>query len=84
MNHAKILIVDETEALVGSQNLDYLSFGRNLEVGVFFKQREIVKELTQIFNNWQRQSTPFQIKKIRLNWWEQIEVKIIRIFFSII
>ncbi|OIO07708.1 hypothetical protein AUJ35_01670 [Candidatus Falkowbacteria bacterium CG1_02_41_21] len=84
MNHAKVLIVDDDEALVGSQNLDSLSFGHNLEVGVFFKQKEIVKELIRIFNNWRGQSTPFQIGKIRLNWWEQIKVKIIRLFLSII
>ncbi len=84
MNHAKILIVDDQEALVGSQNLDFLSFGRNLEVGAFFKQKEIVQELTQIFNKWRKQSAPFQVAKIRLNWWERIEIKIIRLFFSII
>ncbi|MFA7702690.1 MAG: phosphatidylserine/phosphatidylglycerophosphate/cardiolipin synthase family protein, partial [Patescibacteria group bacterium] len=84
MNHAKILIVDENEALVGSQNLDSFSFGLNLEVGVFFKQREIVKELTQIFNIWRDQSPPFQAAKIRLNWWEQIKVNIMRLFLSII
>ncbi len=84
MNHAKILIVDDNEALVGSQNLDSLSFGQNMEVGVFFKQKEIVQELTHIFNKWKRQSAPFHIAKIRLNWWEQIKVKVIRLFLSII
>lgn len=84
MNHAKILIVDNVEALVGSQNVDSLSFGKNLEVGVFFRQKEIVSELIVIFHNWRRQSAPFQIHKIRLNWWEQIKVKIIRLFLSII
>jgi len=84
MNHAKILLVDDAEALVGSQNLDSLSFGHNLEVGVFFKQKEIVKELNQIFDKWKSQSTPFQVTAIRLNCWERIEVKIIRLFFSII
>jgi len=84
MNHAKVLLVDDTEALVGSQNLDFLSFGRNLEVGVFFKQREIVQELNQIFNKWRGQSAPFQITKIRLNWGKRITMKVIRLFLSII
>ena len=37
MNHAKAIMIDEKEAMVGSQNLDFLSFDFNSEVGIFFK-----------------------------------------------
>ena len=42
MNHAKALIIDTTEGMVGSQNLDFLSFDFNSEVGVFFRDVEVV------------------------------------------
>lgn len=42
MNHAKALIIDKSEGMVGSQNLDFLSFDFNSEVGVFFRDAEVV------------------------------------------
>lgn len=42
MNHAKVMIIDTEQGLVGSQNLDVLSFEFNSEVGVFFHDAEVV------------------------------------------
>ena len=42
MNHAKAIIIDQKEAMVGSQNLDFLSFDLNSEIGIFFKDLEEV------------------------------------------
>lgn len=42
MNHAKVMIIDTDEGLVGSQNLDVLSFEFNSEIGVFFQDKEVV------------------------------------------
>lgn len=54
MNHAKVMLIDDEEALVGSQNLDILSFGVNAEIGIFFKQKYAVNALVKIINKWQR------------------------------
>jgi cardiolipin synthase len=84
MNHAKILIVDDCEAVVGSQNIDMLSFGRNFEVGVFSRQKEIVQDLTEIFDKWKKQATHWQKSKKPLNLLERLMIIILRLFFSII
>lgn len=44
MNHAKIMIIDSKEGMVGSQNLDFLSFELNDEIGVFLKDSNAVKK----------------------------------------
>ncbi|KKW06926.1 MAG: Cardiolipin synthase [Candidatus Moranbacteria bacterium GW2011_GWE1_49_15] len=59
MNHAKLLVIDEKEALVGSQNLDLLSFELNSEAGIFFKEKILVDEILEIYNNWKEDSTEF-------------------------
>jgi cardiolipin synthase len=84
MNHAKILIVDNEEALIGSQNIDALSLNRNFEVGVSSRQKQLVKDLGKIFEDWKRKTTPFQIEKNRVSWLGKIKVGILRLFFSII
>lgn len=84
MNHAKILIVDDHEAVVGSQNIDMLSFGRNFEVGVFSRQKEIVQDLVKIFELWKKQATHWQKSKKPLNLLDHLMVTILRLFFSII
>lgn len=63
MNHSKIMIIDDEEAVVGSQNLDIFSFGINFEAGIFFSQKEAVRNLLRIFDNWKKTSTPFNYKK---------------------
>jgi len=42
MNHAKAMVIDGDIGLVGSQNLDFLSFEFNSEVGVFFRDAAVV------------------------------------------
>jgi cardiolipin synthase len=38
MNHAKIMLIDDAEGIIGSQNMDVLFFNWNIEAGVFFQQ----------------------------------------------
>lgn len=59
MNHSKLLIVDDSLALVGSQNIDALSFDHNAESGVFFDDPKMVAELQEIISKWKADSTPF-------------------------
>jgi phosphatidylserine/phosphatidylglycerophosphate/cardiolipin synthase-like enzyme len=59
MNHAKAMLIDQREAIVGSHNLDALSFERNIESGVFFNDPHMVAQLSQIIDVWRKESTAF-------------------------
>ncbi len=62
MIHSKMMIVDEKEGIVGSQNMDIISFDLNIESGVFFTEPAIVKELNEIAENWKKDSVPYSPK----------------------
>lgn len=69
MNHAKIMLIDNEEGVIGSQNMDILSFNWNIEVGVFFRQKDLIDDLKKIIADWKKISTifinrPWQIKLI--------------------
>ena len=49
--HAKIVIVDDALASVGTANLDYRSLGDNLEVTALIRDRRTVRELTAAFDD---------------------------------
>ena len=48
--HAKILIVDDAVASVGTANMDYRSLTANLEVTVFIRDRETVGRMAATFD----------------------------------
>jgi cardiolipin synthase A/B len=81
MNHAKAMIIDKQEAVVGSQNLDLFSFELNLEIGVFFSQKKAVENLGAIFNQWRQAATRPDLSFKNLNFFDRIFVSIIRYFF---
>ena len=62
MNHAKMMIIDEYEGMVGSQNLDYMSFNLNSEIGVFFNNQKTVKKLIDIYEGWKKDAVLFNLK----------------------
>ena len=62
MNHSKIMLVDGYEGILGSQNIDILSFDFNMESGVFFTEPKLIKELIQITENWKKNSIPYSPK----------------------
>jgi cardiolipin synthase len=72
MNHGKAIIIDEKEAMVGSQNLDFLSFDFNSEVGIFFKDRETVLKLCYIAKEWKKDSILFDYKTYQPKWFDYI------------
>ena len=84
MNHAKILIIDNAEGLIGSQNIDALSFGRNFEIGAFFRQKDLVRDLNAIFEKWKKQAQSYQNLNIKLTGLDKIKIRILRLFFSIL
>jgi len=81
MNHAKAMIIDKKEAVVGSQNLDLFSFGLNLEIGVFFSQKEAVDNLVSIFHRWRKEAIRPDLSFKNLNFLDRALTFIIRRFF---
>jgi len=84
MNHAKILIVDEEETLIGSQNLDIASFRINIESGVFIKNKKFLKELINLINVWKKHSIKFPKSNGKLSFFDKFSLGLIRIFYSIL
>jgi cardiolipin synthase len=66
MNHSKLLIIDKAEGLIGSQNMDMLSFELNAEVGVFFREKKLLQELEEVIVSWKKHSTKFEPKKYKM------------------
>ena len=62
MNHAKTTIIDGKEGIVGSNNLDFLSFELNSEVGIFFKDASAVRRLSDIVKEWKRGAVLFDFR----------------------
>jgi len=84
MNHAKVMIVDGLEGMVGSQNLDFLSFELNSEIGVFFNDVEAVHSLIQITEGWKHQSVLFDRHMYKPAWYDYLLSPFINIFSKII
>ena len=80
MNHAKAIIIDEKEAMVGSQNLDFLSFDFNSEVGIFFKDPEAVSKLCNITKEWKKNAIFFNYETYKPKWFDYILSPLINIF----
>ena len=83
MNHAKVMILDNGEAIIGSQNLDFLSFDYNSEVGIFFKDVKVIEKLQKISEKWKEDSDLFDYKKYKPDWYDYILSPFIKIFFRI-
>lgn len=66
MNHAKLLIIDGEEGLIGSQNMDLISFQINSEVGIFFREKKLLAELEAVVNEWKQDSEIFKPKDYRM------------------
>jgi len=84
MNHAKLMIVDDEEGLVGSQNMDILSFSFNMEVGVFFRQKKLVADLTKVFEHWKSESLEFNVASMKMTIFDRFLTTILKIFYSIL
>lgn len=59
MNHAKLLLVDDSLALVGSQNIDALSFDFNAEAGLYFDDPAMIRDLRTIVEKWRVSGSVF-------------------------
>ncbi len=83
MNHAKLMILDGKEGMVGSQNLDFLSFELNSEIGVFFNEKEVVDRLSVISQSWQKNSVLFNIETYKPRWFDYLLSPFINLFSKI-
>lgn len=70
MNHAKAMLIDGREGIIGSQNLDLLSFDWNIEAGVFFKDPSMVQELAEIIIRWKAESMPLDASAMPSRWFD--------------
>lgn len=83
MNHAKIMLVDGEEGVIGSQNMDLLSFHWNIEVGVLFRQKKLVADLQKIIDQWQRASVDFSMANRKITIFDRVVMAIMKLFFPI-
>jgi len=83
MNHAKLMLIDNKEGVIGSQNMDIFSFGMNAEAGVFFSQKDLVADLKKIFETWRSESTPLKVKYKKIRWYDKILIHVFKVFYPI-
>lgn len=60
MNHAKVLLVDEREGLIGSNNIDAQSFDFNLEASIVFQRKDMIENLKKIIDRWKKSARTSQ------------------------
>lgn len=58
--HAKLLLVDEGQALVGSMNIDRSAFDLRRELGVISDDGHVVKELRKVFDRDWHEAKPYE------------------------
>ena len=84
MNHAKAMIIDGKEGIVGSQNLDFSSFALNNEIGVFMKDSSAIKDLLKIYEKWKKEASLFDYKTYKVRWFDYIIYPIFSVFSRIL
>lgn len=83
MNHAKIMLIDDVEGVIGSQNMDILSFNWNMEAGVFFRQKDLVADLVHVFLRWRNESINFNAGHKKIKFFDRILIMIFKLFYPI-
>lgn len=84
MNHAKIMLIDGEEGVIGSQNMDIFSFNFNVEAGVFFRQKDLIADLSRIIEGWKKEAAEFETVKHKIKWFNKIFIAILKIFYPIL
>lgn len=79
MNHAKIML-SEKEGMVGSQNIDALSFDWNAEAGVFFTLPSMLRDLKTIIESWKNDALLFNPTEHRTHWYIRLIAKLLSFF----
>ena len=84
MNHAKIMVIDDADAIVGSNNLDFLSFEFNSEVGIFFQNTKAIHSILHIIKKWKNDAIIYNSKNYKREWFDFILYPIISLFYKIL
>lgn len=79
MNHAKAMVVDERLAVVGSQNIDPLSFARNIEGGVWLERRSDIASVYSAINEWKTVSRTYQMDVDEPRWFDRFLAYVLRV-----
>ncbi|MDP3988994.1 MAG: phosphatidylserine/phosphatidylglycerophosphate/cardiolipin synthase family protein [bacterium] len=79
MMHAKVLLIDGKIGLVGSQNLDPISFGLTMETGVFFHDKASLTKLRHIIYEWRTSATKYDPTLNSSRWYDPLVRIILRI-----
>ena len=83
MNHAKTMLIDGTEGLVGSNNLDALSFDRNIEAGIFFNDPHMTSDLHKIITEWKVGAVRFEATA-EARWYDLLIILFLGMFRSVL
>lgn len=83
MNHAKIMLIDGEEGVIGSQNMDVLSFNFNIEAGVFFRQKDLVNDLGKIVATWRAGAVALKTDQRPISFTDHVLINILKIFYTI-
>lgn len=80
MNHAKAMVVDGREAVIGSQNLDRLSFNWNIEAGLFFSEPDMVHDLLNVIDEWKKDARVIEKGEAKFRWYDFPVAFLLRLF----
>mgnify|MGYP001604884462 CR=1 FL=1 len=72
MIHAKVLMVDDREGLIGSNNIDAQSFDFNLEASVVLRERGVVGDLRRIVADWKASALTLDAAIGPARWYDRI------------
>lgn len=78
LHHAKALLIDDEEGMIGSYNVDPLSFDHNLEAGVLFKNKALIHELRAVIESWKKNANPYNEKLHKPAWYTTLLGPLIR------
>lgn len=78
MIHAKAILVDDRVGLVGSNNIDAMSFDINAEAGVSFEKKEMVNDLKNIIEIWKNDAILFCHNEEYEKWYYRLLERIVR------
>lgn len=84
MIHAKLLLIDGREGLIGSQNIDLASFSINSEVGLFFTDKKLISELEKVIEGWKADSVPFESRKFKMHLIDYLILALTKILYPIL
>jgi cardiolipin synthase len=69
--HAKALLIDNKEGLIGSQNIDAFSFDHNVESGVIFQRQDMVKKLKTVLKEW-KSNSHLLVFDVNKKWYQRL------------